>query len=136
VTSDDQSFTNPRITQCYVSREESFFAPSQNIPWLDIPQIDLVLSLSPAPTGFIIHTLDDCPPLDVTCIFTHQPSSSTPDLHELPFPEVWLWPNSWSLHEPPIRPLPLPTDNDPFNRHTLETIDHTWHVASSSSSSS
>jgi hypothetical protein len=31
-------------------------------------------------------------------------------LHELPFPEEWVWPDSWSPHEPHTQSLPVPTD--------------------------
>lgn len=68
---------------------------------------NLVLSFSPVPTRNIRTSLE----FALVCrlhLLVSRPS--TPDLHELPFPEERVWPNSWSLHEPPIRLLPLPTE--------------------------
>lgn len=63
---------------------------------------NLVLSFPPAKTRNIRTSLELALVYRLHLLVSRP---STPDLHELPFPEEWVWPNSWSLHEPPIQLL-------------------------------
>ncbi|KAE9364585.1 hypothetical protein N431DRAFT_447756 [Stipitochalara longipes BDJ] len=113
---------------------------SPNTPILPVPNIPL-LHIPHVASNYFCTSQESHPwiyPLVTPALFPNRVQKS--DLHELPFPEEWVWPNTWSPHEPQLQFLPVPTDvflcrymswNHPVVPLTLLRLDSTPTLPSS-----